>query len=321
MTTRSKNLLALLAAATTFLFIPTLSQAHVTWTQVNQLDPNAIAQYHLDDSVFATTSPLIVGSGFNNDRHLIIQAPTSGPGFSSVAGPESFFATALRLDGTQRADSLANFGYDNPSYVGPDLNGALPGDNNNGPDLVDKDLTIEFWIKWDDAPTSSSVEVGFRSGSKLRISRDTVNPANDEFGILATHGTYVEAPGFTDWVTVGDEEAPLNEWIHFAVAIDSTGSTYNSLTGHYEYNAGTVARFYLNAHAVGVAPHTVPLDGLLDFHSESSLLTIRNVSGVASLDEVAIWRVDLSEAGTALSPFSNGRGLGVSAVSNWEAFE
>ncbi|MDX1973475.1 MAG: LamG-like jellyroll fold domain-containing protein, partial [Candidatus Sumerlaeia bacterium] len=206
-------------------------------------------------------------------------------------------------------------------YVGADTNGTLPGDNTLGPDLVDKDLTIEFWLRWDAAPSTSSVEIGLRSGAKLRITRDTVTPANDQFAIFATHGTFVSAPGFTNWDAVGTEEAPLAEWIHVAVAIDSTGSTFDVPTGHHKYNPGTVARFYLNGHAVGSAPHTVPLDGTLDFHSESSLLTIRNLSGSVTIDEVAIWSADLSVGGTVVSPFSNGRGVGVSSISDWSTFE
>ena len=120
---------------------------------------------------------------------------------------------------------------------------------------------------------------------------------------------------------VGTEEAPLNEWIHFAVAIDSTGSTYDVPSGHYKYNAGTVARFYLNGHEVGSAPHTVSLAGSLDFHSESSLLTIRNISGAVTIDEVAIWGSDLSVAGTAANPFANGRGNNIAAVRGWDLMD
>lgn len=304
-----------------FLAALALSQpalAHVTWTQVNQYDSTAIAMYHLNDTDTTTGQVLDVAPGWTAPRNLVIAAPTTGPGFASAAsGPEAFFGTALRLNGAVRADSTYNAGYDDPAYVGPDTNGTLPGDNTNGPDLVDKDLTIEFWLKWDPAPSASSIEVGLRSGSKLRITRDTVTPANDQFAVFATHGTFVSAPGFTNWVAVGEEEAPLDEWIHVAVAIDSTGSTFDVPSGHHKYNAGSVARFYLNGHAVGAAPHTAALDGALDFHSESSLLTIRSLSGAVTIDEVAIWGTDLSVAGTVAGPFANGRGSGVSSVRDW----
>lgn len=308
------------ALATLVLAVASAAHAHVHWTQVNQYDASAIAMYHLNDTVFTTGSPLAVEAGWASNRNLTIQAPT-GTGFSSAAsGPDTFFGTALRLDGAQRADSVANFGYDDPAYAGPDLNGSLPGDNSNGPGLVDKDLTIEFWMKWEAAPTASALEIGLRSGAKLQIVRDTATPANDRFAILATHGTFVSAPGFTNWDAVGAEEAPLDEWIHVAVAIDSTGSTFDVPSSHYRYNAGSVARFYLNGHAVGTAPHTVALDGVLDFHSESSVLTIRNVSGVATVDEVAIWAADLSQGGTVAGPFANGRGTGVTSVADWQMF-
>jgi hypothetical protein len=139
---------------------------------------------------------------------------------------------------------------------------------------------------------------------------------------MATHGTFVSAPGFTNWSDVGDDEAPLGEWIHVAVAIDSTGSTFDVPSNHHKYNPGTVARFYLNGHAVGNAPHTVALDGVLDIHAEGSVLTIRNVSGTANVDEVAIWGVDISAGGSVANPFADGRGAGVqTAVEHWMLFE
>ena len=211
--------------------------AHVTWTQPNQFDATAIAMYSLEESTLSTAAFLAPKAGWGSERNLVIQAPT-GTGFSTVAtSAYGFLGNALRMDGAQRADTLnivgGNFGYDDPSYTGPDLNGTLPGDNELGPNLVDKDLTIELWLRWDAAPSASSIEIGFRSGSKLRITRDTVTPANDQFALFATHGTFVSAPGFTNWVDVGDDEAPLGEWIHFAVAIDSAGSTFDVPSGHH----------------------------------------------------------------------------------------
>jgi hypothetical protein len=320
MTMYSRVLLRPLVAA--LMMLCAMSSAHVVWTQVNQSDADAIAVYHLNDSVFTVGSALAVAPDWSTSRSLTIQAVTGpAPGFTSSANvPDTFFGTSLRMDGAQRADSAKNFGYDDPAYVGADLNGALPGDNNFGPDLVDKDVTIGFWLKWDAAPSASSIEIGFRSGSKLRITRDTVTPANDQFAVVATHGTTVSAPGFTNWDVLGTEEAPLDEWIHLSVTIDSTGSTYDSLSGHWRYNADTVGRFYLNGHPVGVAPHTAAFDGLLDFHSESSLLTIRNISGAVTIDEVAIWGTDLSVGGTAAAPFANGIGSGASSVDDWMSY-
>jgi hypothetical protein len=215
--------------------------AHVTWTQGNQYDPTAIAVYHLDDIGLTT--------------------------------------------GAQRADTLiitgGIFGYDDPDYVGADTNSSLPGDNLNGPDLVDKDkeATIEFWLRWDAAPSASSDGIGFRNRNKLRITRHTVTPANDQFAILATHGTFVPAPGFTDWAPVGDEEAPLAEWIHVPVAIDSTSSTFDVPSNHHKYNSGTVARFFPSTATRSESPPT-----------RSPLM--RN-------------------GGAVSSPFANGRGAGV----------
>jgi hypothetical protein len=316
----------LASAALAALAVAQPAMAHVTWTQPNQYDATAIAMYSLEETTLGTGDTLAPKTGWGTERNLVIQAPT-GTGFSSVpTSAYGFLGNALRMDGAQRADTLnivgGNFGYDDPSYTGPDTNGSLPGDNTLGPDLVDKDVTIEFWLRWDPAPSASSIEIGFRSGSKLRITRDTVTPANDQFAIFATHGTFVSAPGFTNWVDVGVDEAPLGDWIHFAVAIDSTGSTFDVNSNHHKYNAGSVARFYINGHAFGNAPHTVPIDGTLDIHAESSLLTIRNISGAVTIDEVAIWSADLSDGGTVSNPFANGRGTGVPlSVRDWQFFE
>lgn len=297
-----------------------IAGAHVSWSQTNGYMADGIAVYHLDETLLTTGATLAPAAGYLATRGLVIQAP-GGTGFSSSATSVSgVFGTALRMDGSQRADSTANVGYDDPTYAGPDTNGSLPGDNTLGPDLVDKNLTIDFWLKWDPAPSASSIEIGLRSGSKLRITRDTTTPANDQFAIFATHSTFVTAPEFTNWVDVGIDEAPLDEWIHFAVTIESTGSTFDVPSGHHKYNAGTLARFYLNGHEVGSAPHTAPLAGTLDFHSESSLLTIRNISGAVTIGEVAIWSADRSNAGTATNPFANGRGSAAS-VENWMSYE
>jgi hypothetical protein len=239
------------------------------------------------------------------DRALVLGTP--GTAFSSAATSVApFFDSALRMNGPQRADSPRNFGY-----------------NNNGLDQVDKDATFECWVKWDAAPSASSFEIGFRSGAKLRITRDTTNPGSDQFGLAATHGTYVEAPGFVDWATVGAEEAPLDEWIHVAVTISSIGSFFDVPTHHHQYSTGSVARFYLNGHAVGSLPHTVSIANSLQLHAESSVLTIRNLSGSVTIDEVGLWGTDLSGDGANASPFANGRGAGntLAADAPWSTYE
>jgi hypothetical protein len=303
------------------------AHAHVTWTQTNLYDPDALAVWSLNDTSFLTGDSLLPVSGYPNANALEILTG-AGTFSSSNSAPEPFFGSSLRMDGVRRADSFnENFGYwdrNHPDQSNPQT--PAPGNNNLGPDLITGDLTIEFWMKWDPAPSASSFEVGFRRGSKLRITRDTANPANDRFAIFATHGTFVSAPGFTNWADVGIDEAPLDEWIHVAVAIDSVGNYYDDTVTHHLYNTGSVARFFLNGHAVGNAPHTVQLNGNpdtmnnLQIHGEYSKLTINNISGVVTLDDVAVWSRDLTEGGTVMNPFANGRGTVFSAVEGWSVF-
>lgn len=305
--------------------------AHVTWTQTNLYHPDALAVWNLNDSSFNTGESLATVAGYPSVNGLEILTGT-GTMSSSTSTPEPFFGTSLRIEGPLRADTFnENFGYWDRDPLQPQDNpqAPAPGNNNLGPDLVTGDLTIEFWLKWDPAPSASSVEVGFRRGSRLRITRDTATPANDQFAVVATHGTIVSAPGFTNWVDVGTEEAPLDEWIHFAISIDATGNYYDATPGitHHFYDTGSVARFYINGHAVGTAPHTVALNGNpsstnnLQIHGEYSKLTINNISGNVTIDDVAVWAADLSEAGTIANPFANGRGNVASSVEMWHVFE
>lgn len=284
--------------AVVLLLLAANASAHLHWTQVNSIDPDQFGLYHFDDATAAVGEVLDVPAGINASRGLTIGALTPpGAGMSiSTNLPDTFFGPgSLRLDGTQRADS---------SFVIP--SGAAG------------DTTVEFWLKWDAAPSASDVQIGLRSSAKLRIVRDTATPANDKFGLLATHGDYVSAPGFTDWTAVGTEEAPLDEWIHFAVTVHSTGFTYDSVAGHDRWNAGSTARFFLNGHEVGAAPHSVSVAGM-QVHDDSKI-TVNNISGAVTIDEVAVWGIDMSVNGTATAPFANGRGSGISGVSDWALF-
>lgn len=269
------------------------AQAHVDWTRVNDADPRVVGLYHFDDTANSPGNLLRADSCWPSDRHLVIGTPT-GTGLIMVNDtPEPIFNPyALHLRSPQINDSPINI---------PDLGG---------------DLTIEFWFKWDAALTSSSLEVGLRSGAKLHITRHVGTPANDLFGISGTHGDYRSAPGFVNWPTVGIDEAPLGEWMHIAVAIHSTGITYDASPGvlHDVYNPGTIARIYLNGHPVGSSPHTLDLSGF-KVHANSRL-RINNLAGAIKVDEVTIWAHDWSANGTAVNPFGNGRGSG-NCVPTW----
>ena len=287
-----KPLLALLAClALTFNTAPG-AEAHVQWTQTNQPDPEMLVLYHFDEHVSTTGQTLAAADPLPENRRLTLEAPAglSARTVHDTAG-EIFNPHALEFRGAQRLRSEATLG---------DISG---------------DVTIEFWMRWDSAVTSQTLQAGLASGAKLYIARDTLVPANDRFGILGTHGSYVSAPGFVSWAAVGEDEAPFDEWLHFAVTIHSTGLYYNSGTGHDMYNPGSIARLWLNGHAVGAAPHTVNIESL-QVH-DASRIVLQSVNGGVKVDEFAVWKKDWSKNGTASNPFADGRGLGLINRLGW----
>ena len=288
------KIVATLSAAFALLAVPAALSAHVVWTLPNQADPSIVGLYHFEQAGAPSTGGALVNVfGASSPGELLIQSPVgTGFSFSSSTAGLPLGVKSLRADGVQRADSLGLF------------------DSAH-------DTTIETWLKWDPAPAASGIEFGFRSSAKLRLIRDPLSPAADRFGLAGTHGSFVSANGFTDWTTIGTEEAPYDEWVHVAVVVHPTGLQYNSTADHDEYTAGSVARFYLNGHLFG-APTDV--SGLL-VHGESKL-TISVLNGAVQLDEVTIWNRDLSNNGAVTSPFANGRGTGVTAAdSQWQAYE
>ncbi len=266
------------------LAMPAPLMAHVHWTKGNQLDSDLIALYHFDSHDTAPGDILAVVDGLPANRGLVVGA-TAGTGTSAVHDTaESFLGPhSIRMTSTQDLLSAASVRD------------------------TDGDLTIEFWFKWDPSVTSQKVTVGLASTAKVVIARDTINPANDRFGIEFTHGDYVSAPGFTNWEVVGDEEASLGEWRHYAVTIHSTGMTYDPVSNHDKYNPGTEAIIWLNGHATGSSPHKVSLEGM-QAH-DASRIRIRNTNGTIYIDEFTIWSKDWAQNGSLHNPFSNGRGV------------
>jgi hypothetical protein len=271
------------------LAMPAPLMAHVQWTQGNQLDADLIALYHAESHSTAPGNVLAAVNGLPANRGLTV-GTTAGTGTSAVHDtPESFLGPhSIRMTSTQ------------------DLLSAATVPNTDG------DLTIEFWFKWDPTVISQRVTVGLASTAKIVIARDTANPANDRFGIEFTHGDYVSAPGFTNWEEVGEEEASMGEWRHYAVTIHSTGMTYDPVSGHDKYNSGTEAMLWLNGHATGSSPHKVSLEGM-QVH-DASRIRIRNTNGTIFIDEFTIWSKDWAQNGSVHNPFSNGRGVAPS----WE---
>jgi hypothetical protein len=185
---------------------------------------------------------------------------------------------------------------------------------------------VEGWIKWPTNFTSGTVTFGLRSGVRIQVTRDLANPANDRFGIASVHGTYASAPGFTNWVAVGTEEAPLNEWIHVAMAFTPLGEYYDPATSHDHYTTGTVARLFLNGHLFGTAPNTtIPIGGLagLQWHDPTRVRVGGTIPSGSSIlvDEVSIWKRDWTQDGTVLNAFNNGRQAAPAGVQDWASYE
>lgn len=280
--------------------------AHVTWSRANAVSSDTLGLWHLSDANTTVGATLAADAPLGAGRGLKLAA-TAGPGAATdpsttVSAPAGVFGpAALRLRGMQVADTS-------------DTLRGVP-DGTTGP------VTIECWFAWPAGPgasTSSTLDVSFHSGMRLRVARDIANPANDRFGLSFTLGDYVSVPGFIDWPTVGSEEASLDEWRHLAVCVTPTGSFYDVPTGHEMYSTGTVARVYLNGHVVGT-----PDVSLKQLH-ESTRIRVATVTGDTNgvlIDEVAVWRRDWSADGAVAAPFGDGRPAPPAGVRDWMLHE
>jgi hypothetical protein len=272
--------------------------AHVDWTRANDIDPQCLALFHITSSSVTPGETIQTAAGLPTSQSLLIETPIGLPPTTVSGTPDPVLdPLAIRFRSQVRCQSTATLAN-------------LAGD-----------MTLEMWFRWDPLLTSASLQFGFRSGARLLITRDTTSPSLDRFGISATHGDFVSAPGFTDWAVLGSEEAGLGDWIHAAVTIDSAGMHLDPSLAHDVYSTGTVARFWLNGHAAGSFPHTVDLTGSRVHDSSRLVLECLAGDGIEA-DEATIWTKDWSTAGTVSAPFSDGRGSGTvsSSVSDWELY-
>lgn len=304
------SMLALFSAPKVFLAAAVLAalstelSAHVEWTQVNQLDSSMVACYHFDGTpgVIAVGGTVPNLPGLNDGYNLVVTGAGHTTTRVSDVQDAAIFGESVYLQTSTGNQDLVS----PASPVVPDTH---------------KDLTIEFWFKWDDTVAQQTLTVGYQSGAKIRLKRDAANPANDDFGIEFVHGEYVKAPGFTTWDdpmdpnTVGPEEGSVGQWRHYALTIHSAGAYYDPVAGHDRYNAGTTAMLYINGHAWGAAPHTIDLGNIQ--HHDSSRIRVRSNAGTGRvyLDELTFWAQDLSDNGAAHNPFANGRGNGMTPPS------
>jgi hypothetical protein len=298
------------ALLTALIPVASMAPAHVNWTQANGPHPDLVAHYQFSEAGVLTVNQQSVapGPGLSPNLALVPATPspttapiaaTSTDILSSVLGPRS-----LQFNSTQVLDTTPTLG---------NLSGTT------GP------LTIEGWFKWPTGFTSGTVTFGFRSGLRIQISRDTSNPANDRFGLAATHGSYVSAPGFTNWVDVGVNEAPIDEWLHVAATVTPLGTYFEPSTNHDHYTTGTVARLFLNGHLFGIQPNTtLNIGGVagLQWHDPTRVRVnaVLPVGGSILVDEVSIWKRDWSQNGTVLNAFNNGRSQ-PAAVHDWAIYE
>jgi hypothetical protein len=282
--------------------------AHVNWTQVNGPHPDLAVVYSFSETGPLTVDTMAVAPGLGQSPDLALVPALPNPTTASIALTSTdvvsapFGPRSLLLPSRQILDTTATVG-------------TLP---TTGP------LTIEGWLKWPTGFDSASLTFGFRSGARILVTRDVNNPANDRFGVAATHGSYVSAPGFTNWVDVGTEEAPIGDWIHVAVTLSVEDPIYfEPATNHDHYTTGTLARFFLNGHLVGPTNNTaVNVGGAagLQLHNPSRVRVGTLSGGNVLVDEVAIWNRDWSANGTVLNAFDNGRVI-PAAVQDWAMYE
>lgn len=269
----------------------TLAHAHVHWTQTNNINSNTVALFHFDD---ASTTAAMPAAGLAPDL-----------GFTVYTGSAAFLSPVTDTPGSIFLPQALNLPATQTLRTTTSVSG------------LDGDLTIETWFKWQPSLAACSLDIGLQSGAKIRIVRDTLNSANDRFGISGTHGSYITAPGFTNWAAMGDEEASLGEWRHLALTVHSAGIHYDPVAAHDVYSTGTIGRLYYNGHAVGSFPYEINLSGL-QVHA-ASRLTIVVTGGGMALDELTVWKQDWSDNGTVPNPFSNGRGN--AGVREWVEYD
>ncbi len=274
-----------IAVFLTFLWAAS-AYAHVDWTRVNAADPQLLGLYHFNSNsqnpgeIFESDTCVPIGRGLYIGTPSGANLTTSIDLVEPIFGPRSIrYASAQNAETTETLLNLAG------------------------------DLTIEFWFKWENSMTSSSIEIGLRSGARIALTRDITNASKDRFGIAGTHGDYRDAPGFIDWPTAGVSEAPFDEWLHVGLTIHSTGQHFDTVAAHDVYSTGSLARFFLNGHPTGSFPFTLDLTGL-KVHDASKLRVNNIAGGNILIDEVAIWSRDWSDNGANLDPFDDGRGVG-----------
>ena len=312
-----------------------VANAHVDWTLLNRADPNSYAVFHLDESgSLADNSPLNVATGQFTGFNMLVDPTFVQAG--TVTGSSDIFDTSMNpLD--PEGPNLGSLIFSGTvTAVSPSAS-QIPAPNYQS-------NTVEFWFKWDvPFTTPQEVRVGARSAAKILIKRDPVTPTNDRFGLIFSHNDFVPAPGWVNGVTTWNDfaaEAPLGDWIHVAVAVNSTGletTSPNAVTlAHELYDTGSKAWIYVGGHkwngsfidlgsnsdVVGDPGGTLPRG--IRAHPNTRL-TIDNITGAIKVDELAFWASDLTAGGTAVGTsatvFGDGKGSGVAAVKDWSLLD
>jgi len=265
----------------------------LTWTRVNTVTDGMIGLYHFTNPNTEPFQVLEAADGLPGNVDLIVQEPTEGTGVvASSDVPSALFAPfSLELNGVQRIQTLD--AQSNPAVSGSH--------------------SAEIWFKWDELTASSSFTFGFGGGASALVTRDTNNPANDQFGVRSGHGDYLPLQGFTNWST-WSVSVPLGEWHHVAYAIESPGSVPGE-GDHNIYLPGSVMRLWINNVLVG----TVDISG--EENHQAARPNIRTFGGSKLyVDEFVLWDHDVSNSGTNVAPFADGRGNPAS-VKDWQFFD
>jgi len=292
------------------------TESNLTWTMENFAAPDMVALYHFDaessvprEATVRTGVPagtlvnhqlneLTLGQGQALEHYNFNDALRGDIDFSADVATGPFGMSALAMNGPVR-------------YRGKDIFA----------DANQEHFTVEAWVKWDDYNTSSNLLLG--SGDRgLRIIRDADNPLKDAIGFQGSHSVWRPSVAFSGWDSL---ENPVTDgqWFHVAMVIHNAGM--HEEAGHWHFDAGSFAMFFVDGELVGKGTPNDRVDlsdEELVFHG-SDRLALWQTAGTSRIliDELTVWQRDFTSGGTVVDGlFQDGRG-GTSSVENWMLFD
>jgi len=295
----SKGINWKIALAILVIAMPEVAKGHIDWTRANDIDPDCIALYHIESNQVQQGMQVGVSAGLSAGRSLVILPPAGvAASVSADVAQSIFFPYSFRFNSIQELRSA--------ELIGSGLN-----------ESITEHLSIEARFKWHAGMTSSTLIFGLADGPKLQISYYPGKPDDDRFGIATASGDYRSAPQFINWIPLIEHDGGIGVWSHAGLCIHSTGVSYSTERQSLVYNAGSLARFYVNGHLVGdFSVSALDIAGMAI--AETSAIIIQCAAGShVSFDEFTVWSRDWSDNGEEFSPFRDGRGSGISGVEEW----